>query len=520
MLTDRKLWSVLTLATLSFFSTLWVRPADLMESRNFITAREIIFNNEWLITTLNGNYRFEKPPLPTWLTALTMDIFNNFSDEWLLRLPVALSCVLLTFYLYKFVDEFVKNKKIAFLSAFVLCTTFMVTKVGAENSWDAYPYIFMFISIYYFVRLLNNQKFLDLGLASLFLAFSLLSKGPIALYGMFIPFLISYIIVYKGGGILKNKVNLLLYLVIGFILAGFWVMAVMLENSELFLSVMAKEANTWSNNHVKPFYYYLHFFGFMGIWAIFTLLLFLRKWQFKSDAENKLFKLGLFWTIFSLILLSLVQMKKERYGFPIYVLLSIPLGILLNHYLHESWNYFKKLDKAVFLVQGSLVLLACFGGIGLILWEVEVFYLKIFLAIPFVLIAFFLGSSYKKDKNSFKNTCIYASGFLFLFINLNLTWLIEKVPYYDKLSMPALEEMQKNPINIPIYAQSINIENVWSVGQNIKELNFNEDMPAKFYILGNFDAISENYKVISQKEYRMFRDKEKSVILYEISKKI
>ncbi|MEG1338865.1 ArnT family glycosyltransferase, partial [Cetobacterium sp.] len=100
---NKKILLISLLSFVSFFSTLWIRSADLMESRNFISAREIVLNNEWFVTTLNGEYRFEKPPLPTWLTALVMKIFNNFSDEWLLRVPVALICLLLVFYIYKLV---------------------------------------------------------------------------------------------------------------------------------------------------------------------------------------------------------------------------------------------------------------------------------------------------------------------------------------------------------------------------------------------------------------------------------
>lgn len=49
----------------AFFSNLYVKSADIMEARNFVTAREIIENGNWLIPTMNGVYRFEKPPLPT-----------------------------------------------------------------------------------------------------------------------------------------------------------------------------------------------------------------------------------------------------------------------------------------------------------------------------------------------------------------------------------------------------------------------------------------------------------------------
>ncbi|MHB1108669.1 MAG: ArnT family glycosyltransferase, partial [Lutibacter sp.] len=40
----------------------------IMEARNFITAREMVQDNHWLLTTMNGEARYQKPPLPTWLT--------------------------------------------------------------------------------------------------------------------------------------------------------------------------------------------------------------------------------------------------------------------------------------------------------------------------------------------------------------------------------------------------------------------------------------------------------------------
>ena len=40
---ERKYLIILAfISMVAFFSNLWVRPADLMEARNFITAREMI----------------------------------------------------------------------------------------------------------------------------------------------------------------------------------------------------------------------------------------------------------------------------------------------------------------------------------------------------------------------------------------------------------------------------------------------------------------------------------------------
>lgn len=82
---ERKYLIILAfISMVAFFSNLWVRPADLMEARNFITAREMIQNDNYIIPTLNDFLRFEKPPLPTWVTALVMNITENVKDEYIL----------------------------------------------------------------------------------------------------------------------------------------------------------------------------------------------------------------------------------------------------------------------------------------------------------------------------------------------------------------------------------------------------------------------------------------------------
>ena len=48
----------------------------IMEARNFITAREMVQDNNWLLTTMNGEPRYQKPPLPTWLSATSGLIFG------------------------------------------------------------------------------------------------------------------------------------------------------------------------------------------------------------------------------------------------------------------------------------------------------------------------------------------------------------------------------------------------------------------------------------------------------------
>ena len=55
----------------SFFINNGAIFADIMESRNIITAREMVYDHNWLVPTMNGELRLEKPPLPTWIAAIT-----------------------------------------------------------------------------------------------------------------------------------------------------------------------------------------------------------------------------------------------------------------------------------------------------------------------------------------------------------------------------------------------------------------------------------------------------------------
>lgn len=45
-----------------------LRP-DLMEVRNLVTAREMVYDQHIMVPTMNGELRLEKPPLPTWIAA-------------------------------------------------------------------------------------------------------------------------------------------------------------------------------------------------------------------------------------------------------------------------------------------------------------------------------------------------------------------------------------------------------------------------------------------------------------------
>ena len=61
---------IVILCSITFFVNNRVVVPDIMESRNIVTAREMVYDGNWIVPTMNGDLRLEKPPLPTWITAI------------------------------------------------------------------------------------------------------------------------------------------------------------------------------------------------------------------------------------------------------------------------------------------------------------------------------------------------------------------------------------------------------------------------------------------------------------------
>ncbi|MCD8260663.1 MAG: phospholipid carrier-dependent glycosyltransferase, partial [Bacteroides sp.] len=53
----------------TFFIHNDVLYTDIMESRNIVTAREMVYEGNWIIPTMNGELQFASP-LSTWIAAV------------------------------------------------------------------------------------------------------------------------------------------------------------------------------------------------------------------------------------------------------------------------------------------------------------------------------------------------------------------------------------------------------------------------------------------------------------------
>lgn len=517
-------------SVISFFSSLWAGKVGLMEARNFVTAREMVRYGNWIIPTMNGNFRFEKPPFPTWITAIFMKIFNTTSNEFILRIPVACLTVIMIFLVYYLVKIGTNNHKLAYVTGLVTSTTFMIIKLGNENTWDMFGYILIFGFITFIFKGLKTSNNTDFIIGGIFLGTSLLSKGPVPFYGMALPFFISYIFIYGFYSIKSQWKKLLLSVVIGIILASFWPLLMIIYEKDIFMNVMNKEISTWTTKHTRGFFYYFDYFIYTGVWFLFVIASFHKKWIDGKVENKKFFSFLFFWNLLALLLLSLVKMKKERYAIPLYILSPMMGAHLIDYYLKKDWTSIFKREKILLKFHFLIMLVISFGIPALFYFQgfrkgyVGKIYF-IFIGITFISLgSFFIKVIFEKEK---LKRGLYATGILMLTVTLSTTWFVERIVMdgvrKDYLPLSSL----KSNLNISAPILTLNsdeISNVWNIGRKIEKFKNGVDLPVKFLLLDEWKEekiekiISPSYKIINYEIYYKYQDENKLIYLYNIEK--
>lgn len=364
-------------------------PVTIMEARNFISAREMLSDNNWILTTMNGEARYEKPPLPTWITAGFGYVFG-MTSVLALRWPTLLFLIAIGVTIYLFSKQLGFTKSHSLVNGFIVLTSFYVIGITIEAPWDIYTHSFMLMALYQLFVMLQNKKTLILRslLFVIFISSSILSKGPVSLYVLFLSFAVAYGITFKFKGGIVHYLKLIALLIFGIVLGGWWYLHVRLVDPETFARIASKETSNWSSYNVRPFYYYWSFFVQSGIWTVAAFISLLYPYMKTRVKHLKAYKFSLFWTLFAVILLSIIPEKKSRYLMPVLIPLAINIGFYVDYLIREFKNLQDK--KETFPVYFQFGIVGCIGVLFWVIWFFSSSVLNGFVAFRFILTAMVL----------------------------------------------------------------------------------------------------------------------------------
>lgn len=338
---------------------------NIMEARNFVTAREMIEKGNWLVPTMNGELRLAKPPFPTWITAIFGSIFG-MENLSMLRFPAGIMGSLMVLFMYQFTISLNGNRIKALTNCLILVSSFYVLYMSRTGTWDIFCHSFMLGAIWIIYSAFNHHNndslWIKFSFAGVLLGLSFLSKGPVAFFALLLPFLIAYFSVYKKINLKQYWKPISLCLLLFAIISFWWPIYISIAHAQEAAAVAKLESGSWINRHVRPFYYYWNFPIQSGVWtiAIFTSLLF--PYAIKNFKAKEEYKFALIWTLSSVILLSLIPEKKDRYLLPVLIPSALLAGQLFHHlYLAFKNESAKKADHILFGINTWTIAIVAFS---------------------------------------------------------------------------------------------------------------------------------------------------------------
>jgi 4-amino-4-deoxy-L-arabinose transferase-like glycosyltransferase len=482
-----------------------VLPVNIMEARNFITAREMIVDGNWIFTSINGLPRYEKPPLPTWMTAISM-LSLGMKSLFALRLPAALMGTLVVFMTYFFCLKLTSQKIFAFIAALISASSFYIIMSGRDGQWDIFTHAFMLVSIYFLYQIFTEKSHLyrNALLAGLFFGCSFLSKGPVSLYVLFLPFLIAYSFTFRFKKMHLLWRPLVVFLLVAIISSVWWNVYIYLFDNQAVTEITTKETGRWLNYNTRPIYYYWSFVVQSGLWTIPAFVGLLYPYLKNKVFNKKAYTFTLLWTLISVILLSIIPEKKARYLMPV----LIPMAMNTAFYIEYLFRSFKTMSSKketgiVYFHFGLIALIGCAFPIAAYLYfgdTVHIFLIW-YLLTSFCLLAIGIGILLFLRKKELATAFYLSIALIFsvLCFGLPLAKGITHNPQYNSI-VNAKTYLEKNKAKIYEF-EAFTPELIWDYGEPIEVLfdGIKYKIPKEngFYVLTNSTEEIEFEKVFA-----------------------
>ncbi len=350
------LWALFLIFCAIWFYALGARtlvPTD--EGRYAEMAREMVATGDWITPRLNGLKYFEKPPLQTWMNALTFAAFGL--GEWQARLWTGLNGlfgILMTAY----AGTRLFGRRIGFHAGMVLASSLFWAALGHVNTLDMGLAGMMTLSLC--ALLLAQREDANASQRRNWMlacwagmALAVLSKG---LIGIVLPgaVLVLYTLLSRDWAIWKRLhfgAGLLLFLAI----AAPWFVLVSIKNPEFpnffFIHEHFQRFTSKIHHRAGPWYYFipLLILGIVPWLGVLPQSLWHARREPVQGFQPK--KLLLVWAVFIFFFFSISGSKLPSYILPIFPALALLIACYLD----------KAPDKALVVTAALLALFAATG---------------------------------------------------------------------------------------------------------------------------------------------------------------
>ena len=297
-------------------------------------ARIMAETNNWILLQIDYNIPFwAKPPLSTWLTAISIKVFGLY--EFYIRLPYLITSIIIILFISKY-DKF--ENKTFFLTPLILLLMpefYLHAGVVSTDTMLNFSIILVMLSFWEAMIKQSGSKwwygfFAGIGLG-------LLSKGPIILI-LTISSIFIWLFIYKEELKKLSKIPILSGLLLTFLISFPWYYFTELQSPGFIDYFIYGE-------HFKRFFdssWKGDLYGFAKqqpfgiIWLFSTLAIF--PWSFfvigkfkkiiKDAYKNKWVCFLVCWMLFTPIFFTFSTSLIHTYTLPI----AAPASLLINHY--------------------------------------------------------------------------------------------------------------------------------------------------------------------------------------------
>lgn len=335
------------------------------EGRYAEMAREMLLSGDWVTTRLNGIKYFEKPPLHTWMSAISFALFGI--GEWQARLWNGL-CGIAGVFMVGYTGQRVFGGRAGLYAALVLGSTLFWTAASQFNSLDLGVAATMSLSL---CALLIAQRD-DIGLSRrrgwmllcwTGMALSLLAKG---LIGLVLPggVLVVYALM-SGDRAIWRRLHLVSGLALFLLLSLPWFLLVAARNPEQpqFFFIHEHWDRFFLKTHHRegPWYYFLVLLLPATLPWLSLLPASLAMARRRVAGSFQASRLLLVWIVFILFFFSYSSSKLPGYMLPVFPALALLAGAYI-----EQASRFAALAAAALLAAVGAVGLACTPFLGML----------------------------------------------------------------------------------------------------------------------------------------------------------